>query len=155
MTPMKKDDLSPEHRDWLVESRADNQRTALGLFKLLEKYPNKIKSRGFTKTAQTLIAVCFSLWRAAFLADKTGKREAVFDDAKTFLGKLIVDNAINYSQDRNAREWTFNYYANNAQDGLHTLAERWTPVDKALTAETKAPKGTTFYQHRWNRHHSF
>jgi hypothetical protein len=47
---------------------------------------------------QIPVGICFSLWRAAFLADKTGQGTAVFASAKDFLGKILVDNAINYTQ---------------------------------------------------------
>jgi hypothetical protein len=122
---VKADDLSPVHLAWLVESRAINQRGALKLFRLLEKHPDKMKSSDLSMVAQNLVAVCFSLWRAAFLADKTGTRHAVLQDARTFLGKMLTDNAITYPQDRSAREWTFNYYMNNAKDCLMHLSDRW------------------------------
>lgn len=96
--------------------------------------------------------MCFSLWRAAFLADKTGKRHAVVEHAKTFLGKMIIDNAITYPQDRNAREWTFNYYTDNAKGGLLTLAKRWNSVGAVLAAKRKVPKESTTSQRRWNRY---
>ena len=121
---MKQDDLSLGHLGWLVKSRAANQLAALKLFKLFEKHPNKMKGTELSRTAQRLVAVCFSLWRAAFLADKTGSRDAVFEDARTFLGKMLIDNAITYPQDRSAREWTFNYYMGNAKDGLVALSKR-------------------------------
>jgi hypothetical protein len=150
---VKTDDLSPEHLTWLVKSRAANQQSALRLFDLFERYPKRISGRDFSKTAQILVAVCFSLWRAAFLADKTGKRHAVVEHAKTFLGKMIIDNAITYPQDRNAREWTFNYYTDNAKGGLLTLAKRWNSVGAVLAAKRKVPKGSTTSQRRWNRYH--
>jgi hypothetical protein len=149
---VKKDDLSPEHLGWLVKSRAANQHAALKLFKLFEKYPDEMGGRELSRIAQTLVAVCFSLWRAAFLADKTGQRQAVVEDAKTFLGKMILDNAITYPQDRAAREWTFNYYTGNAKEGLLTLAKRWGTVGAVLDARRDA-KGSTTPQRRWNRYH--
>jgi hypothetical protein len=149
---MKQDDLSPAHLEWLVKSRAANQQAAIKLFKLFEKYPEKMKSRELSQTAQDLVSVCFSLWRAAFLADKTGKRHLVLADAKSFLGKLLIDNAIAYTQDRSAREWTFNYYMNNARDGLLRLSEKWKIVGNTLSNPKKVTKGTTLPQRRWNRH---
>jgi hypothetical protein len=153
---MKQDDLTPTHLEWLVESRSRNQRTALELFKLFESYPNRAKSKTFNKTSQILVAVCFSLWRAAFLADKTGMRHAVFEDARAFLAKMLTDNAITYPQDRSAREWTFNYYMNNAKDGLLDLSNQWEEVKSVLSAHKKVRKGTTSSQRRWDRHqHAF
>lgn len=119
---MKTDDLTPSHLEWLVESRAVNQRASLKLFKLFEKYPGRMKSKELSQAAQNFVGISFSLWRAAFLADKTGKRHAVFEDARAFLGKMLTDNAITYPQDRSAREWTFNYYMSNAKEGLLHLS---------------------------------
>jgi len=150
---VKTDDLSPEHLSWLVRSRSANQQAALRLYDLFEKYPKRMRGRDLSRTAQTLVAVCFSLWRAAFLADKTGQRHAVVEHAKNFLGKMIIDNAITYPQDRNAREWTFNYYTDNAKGGLLTLAKRWSSVGAVLAKRRKVPKGSTTPQRRWNRYH--
>ena len=151
---MKKDDLSPAHLEWLVKSRAANQLAALKLFKLLEKYPDKMKSKELSHIAQNLVAVCFSLWRAAFLADKVGTRHAVLEDARAFLGKMLTDNAITYPQDRGAREWTFNYYMNNAKDNLLHLSKHWETIETVLSSKKKVIKGdgTTLSRRRWNRH---
>lgn len=96
--------------------------------------------------------ILHSLWRAAFLADKTGKRHAVFEDARAFLGKMLTDNAITYPQDRSAREWTFNYYMSNAKEGLLHLSRRWKAVEKVLSMKQKVVRGTTSSQRRWDRH---
>ena len=66
---------------------------------------------------------------------------------------MIIDNAITYPQDRNAREWTFNYYTDNAKGGLLTLAKRWNSVGAVLDAKRKVPKGSTTSQRRWNLYH--
>src|SRR3954465_12455575 len=87
----KKDNLTPEHLEWLVESRAANQRAALRLFNVIEKNSKRGKKKEFLRKVQLLVAACFSLWRAAFLADKTGNRHAVLADARAFLGKMLTD----------------------------------------------------------------
>jgi hypothetical protein len=165
MAASKADDLSPEHLKWLVSSRAANQQAALELFNLFEQYPEKLKSAGLSRKAQSLVAVCFSLWRAAFLADRTGMRKAVFEDAKLFLGKMLIDNAITYPQDRGAREFTFNYYMTNATEGLLRFAEQhWPQIDLILNTKWSALKkkklvaalATTLPQRRWDKvEHAF
>lgn len=45
------------------------------------------------------------------------------DDAEQYLGKIILDNAIGYLQDRNAREWTWHYYLNNARYRLEKISK--------------------------------
>ncbi len=65
--------------------------------------------------AKTLVSIGFSLWRAAFLADKSGEREETDDHATYFLGEMLETNAINFLQDKNARGFTFNYYLANVR----------------------------------------
>lgn len=149
----KTDNLEYEHLQWLVNSRTANQKSALSLHLVLEENSQAIKkSKELSTKAQILVAVCFSLWRAAFLADKTGIREAVLQDARAFLGKMLTDNAITYPQDRASREWTFNYYMNSAKDSLLNLADEWPAIEHTLSASRKASKGTTVSSRRWDRH---
>jgi len=56
------------------------------------------------------------------LADKSGKKALSLKSAVEFLEILIADNSIGYPQDKKHREWTFNYYANNARFTLMDLA---------------------------------
>jgi hypothetical protein len=114
-----------EHLKWAIESRAKNQQSALRLLRLFEEYEDKWKTKHWTSAAQELLSVTFSLWRAAFLADKTAKRAALFSHATDFLEKMIEDNAISYTQDRKCNEWTFNYYTWNASAALKTLHKSW------------------------------
>jgi len=86
-----------------------------------------------------LIAVSFSLWRAAFLADKTSKRSEVFEHGRTFLEKIIEDNAISYPQDKHSREWTFNYYTRNARSSLQQLAQFWKDAAPEYEGKKRTP----------------
>ena len=95
------------------------------LLVLFHKYESTWKTKKFSRAAQDLIAVSFSLWRAAFLAEKTGKRSIVFEHGRTFLEKVIEDNAISYPTDKGSLEWTFNYYTRNARSSLQQLAQFW------------------------------
>ena len=105
---LKKDDISPSHLQWLVDSRTANQNAALKLYTLLCDHSEQMVTKEWFAKAQHLVAACFSLWRAAFLADKGVKRSEVQAHARTFLAKILVDNAITYPQDRSTRNWTFN-----------------------------------------------
>ncbi|MGC3980770.1 MAG: hypothetical protein QM808_05870 [Steroidobacteraceae bacterium] len=122
-SPTKLPNLS--HLEWAVESRARNQRSAVRLLRLFTEHEALWKTQRWSRAAQDLLSVSFSLWRAAFLADKSGQRKAVFADGRDFLEKIIEDNAISYPQDRKCREWTFNYYTRNARAALQVLAEYW------------------------------
>jgi hypothetical protein len=114
-----------QHLQWLIESRHRNQRSALRLRSLLKDYEKQWKTKDLSAAAQELTSISFSLWRAAFLADKTGKRSAVYSHAFQFLERVIEDNAITYAQDKVWREWTFNYYTRAARLSLEYLNRRW------------------------------
>ena len=124
------------HLEWAISSRAANQQSCLTLLKLFDDYPEQWSSIGMSVAAQNLVSVGFSLWRAAFLADKTGRRTEVFSHGRDFLEKMIEDNAIAYVQDKKSQEWTFNYYTRNARFALERLAHKWpkrVPMYKAKT----------------------
>jgi len=149
----KSDNLQQNHVEWLIASRAANQRATLDLYVLLDAHSERIgKQTGLTKKAQLLGAVSFSLWRAAFLADKSGIRKAVLADTASFLGKMLTDNAITYAQDRASREWTFDYYMNAATDSLLKLDADWPGIKDTLSSPQKVTKGTTVSSRRWDRH---
>lgn len=149
----KIDTLTPEHLKWVVDSRYANQRAAVRLFNLFETHLTKVRSKRFSTISQRMVSVCFSLWRAAFLSDKTGKRSAVVDDAKAFLGKMLTDNAITYPQDRSTREWTFNYYIANAESVLLKLSANWKEIQDKISEPRKRSKTKTVSMTRWNRYH--
>lgn len=150
---VKQDFPDHAHIDWLIRSREANQRASLQLHKLIDAHLIGSKPvKSLSTKAQVLTAVCFSLWRAAFLADKTGVHEATIKHAHEFLGKMLTDNAITYPQDRASREWTFNYYMEAAKSGLLILAKTWADVGDTLSAKKKVAKGTTAPSRRWDRH---
>lgn len=114
--------------EWTVRSRAKNQVCAVKLLGIFEKYEDRWKTKQWSRAAQELTAVAFSLWRAAFLADKTNKRAEVFKHGRLFLERLIEDNAISYPQDKTSREWTFNYYTRNARYALKSMTQNWPAI---------------------------
>ena len=112
-----------DHLDWAIRSRANNQLCCLRLLRTFETYEELWKTQNRSRAAQELIAIAFSLWRAAFLAEKDGSRKLVLKHGRDFLCKLVEDNAISYPQDKSAREWTFNFYTRNARYSLLFLSE--------------------------------
>jgi hypothetical protein len=130
---------TPAHLEWVIEGRAKNQRAALDLYDMVKNHTPKIRKLNLSDDVQDLAAIAFSLWRAVFLADRKGKIEAKLADAEYFLGKMLTDNAIAFTQDRTAREWTFNYYIDNAWYRLNRLDR------KKLTP----PKGEGTSRNRW------
>jgi hypothetical protein len=120
------------------------------MLELLRDHPRIDKTTHFQ--AERLLGVCFSLWRAAFLADRTGKRTKIIEHAQEFLERMLVDNAITYPQDRVTREWTFNYYLRSARDSLFVLAEDFAQVSDAIDASTDDDADLTSPQLRWTKH---
>jgi hypothetical protein len=119
------DDLNEEHLKWLVQSRSTNQDVTLKLYSVIKNNAASIEVNiGFAQLAQELAAVAFSLWRAVFLSDLTEDVENQMIDVQRFLGTLISHNAIAYQQDRASREWTFQYYLNNARERLLAMARQ-------------------------------
>lgn len=134
--PTKASPTKHEHLEWAVTSRARNQVACLRLLRLFDDDPDYWKTKKPSRVAQELVGIGFSLWRAAFLAEKTGKRADVFSHGRDFLARVIEDNAIGYAQDKNSREWTFNYYTRNARNSLEFLRTIWgegVPEYKGLT----------------------
>jgi|GEM_PF-1873136 len=114
-----------KHLEWVVQSRHSNQLCALKLLSLFYEHEERWKTKKLSRAAQDLSAVAFSLWRAAFLAEKSGRRASVFEHGKTFLERVVEDNAISYPQDKKSFEWTFNYYTRNARSSLTILHQYW------------------------------
>jgi hypothetical protein len=128
-TTPRVDDVNPKHLKWLVKSRAENQKVTLELYLIMTRNAATIEqSIEFTSLAQELAAVAFSLWRAVFLSDLTEDVEKQMLDVRRFLGALISHNAIAYQQDRGSREWTFQYYLNNARNRLLDIARQASPA---------------------------
>ena len=151
------------HLEWLVRSRERNQAAALKVFKLFEDHSKSIKHFDNAALAEALVAISFSLWRAAFLADKSGAKGKSLDDAGVFLGKMLHDNAINYPQDRASHEWTFNYYVSNAHfrfpiltkhakwpDFLNDKPKFQTPKERWEYYQTKLEKAVELFEKRLN-----
>lgn len=114
---MPKAPLTPEDAQWLVESRKRNQSSSAKLYRLLREYPElTAKTKGEIRyDAQTLVAVAFSLWRALFLSGRSASGTETAQHAELFLAEILENNAINFTQDRNSQNWTFNYYMANAR----------------------------------------
>ena len=128
--PKSRQEYVPQNHDdleWLVKCRAENHSNSLALYKVLTDNATFLrlkKNSRFASNGISMVAISFSLWRAVFLTDRTGALEHRFEDAWSFLGTLISDNTITYTQDKNSREWTFNYYINNARYRLEAIANK-------------------------------
>jgi len=135
----KKSSEKQDHVDWLVKHRAENQRTSAKLYRLLRENPRQLKRKAVGSHAQILISIAFSLWRSAFLSDKTGKFKDTVAGAELFLEEMLMNNAIAYSQDRKSKDWTFNYYATNAWHRIQDYYAKY-PALKRDTMTMSPPK---------------
>lgn len=136
------------HLEWALASRSGNQTSSLKLLRLFYDHEGAWKTQKLARAAQDLTAVAFSLWRAAFLADKTGRRIEVFNDGRKFLEKLIEDNSIAYVQDKASAEWTFNYYTRNARSSLEMLHKYWLGVVPRYEGKKRNAKERWDYCHQ-------
>jgi hypothetical protein len=137
----KEETPTPEHLKWVIEGRARNQTASLKLYSMMLDYKEQIRKKKLATDAQDLAAVCFSLWRAVFLADRTGKLQNKMTDVEHFVAKMLTDNAIAFAQDRGAREWTFNYYIDNALFRLEKLQKYWSPLKNVpLKPSNRTPR---------------
>ena len=111
-----------EHLEWLVDRRSEVQETLLALYKYVGKPPT-----GHPAVTDYLIYAAFSLWRAVFLAGSDRDWDSVFKGQKEFLAKLVEDNSISYSDDKNLSAWTVGYYLNVAKFCVLAAAQHITP----------------------------
>lgn len=138
----KADDFSTEHFEWLVTCRSRNQRSTLTLYKIIEANEQKISQNVvYRLLAQDLTAVAFSLWRAVFLSDLKGDFGDQLASAKQFLQTLIAHNTILYQTDFSTREWTFEYYLDNALFRLRAISEG--PKPEILPRDQIGPVATS------------
>ncbi|MDF0645519.1 MAG: hypothetical protein P0111_15920 [Nitrospira sp.] len=104
--------LQEHDLEWLVRNRSTIQALLLELWKEFPEAPSAGSKPG--TVLQLLVGATFSLWRAAFLAESPRDWQEHASHAKKFLSIVVKDNAITYSQEREARFWTVGYYLNNA-----------------------------------------
>jgi len=111
---------------------------------LLKEHSDELDQFAFG--THTLVAISFSLWRSAFLSDKTGFKEDTNEGAINFLSEMLQNNAIAYNQERGVKDWTFNYYAANGKYRLEDLAQAW---PKWRMGELTPPRGEQTPKNRW------
>ena len=117
----------PDNFGWLIKARVLNQEVLLRLYRFA-KAPDKPQSDEISRSVfALLVGAGFSLWRAAFLGDATREPSKITEDAIKLLERLVRDNAVNYPQDRETREWMAGYYIKNA---IWRLLMAWQFLEK-------------------------
>lgn len=101
----------------LIERRGKNQDSLarLLIFVAKKKADQNWKSDDHKRLFAYLVGSAYSLWRAAFLTDAKRNWAEILEDAEKLLLRLIRDNAVAYTQERETREWMSGYYLNNAR----------------------------------------
>jgi hypothetical protein len=116
-----------DHFGWLIGARSDSQSLLLRLYRFGHGVSNLEDHETARRLYAHLVGAAFSLWRAAFLSDSTRQwREILRGNrgALKFLEKVLRDNAINYPQDRDTRDWMGGYYLNSARFRLVRVRQR-------------------------------
>src|SRR5438105_2695720 len=112
----------PVDFEWLVARRCDVQRFLFDLHKV--GCDNRFAQLETQRAVfEILIGVSFALWRSVFLLDLERPRDKVTSLGLSFLERLIRDNAIGYSQERDTRDWSGGYYLNDAYLRLRLINE--------------------------------
>ena len=131
----------PEVQDykWLVESRSKIQYFLLELYTFLRANRSTLEQRQVERSVFGLfVGSGFSLWRAVFLAGPARGWSDVLKHAERFLEIVVRDNAINYPQDRETREWTVGYYLNNARFRVVQMETKLVQLVGSATVEELA-----------------
>jgi hypothetical protein len=131
---MKLNDM--EFAEWLVPQRSKVQAQLLRLYQLMDEVKDRQKlfesDREWT-ALQLLIGAGFSLWRAVFQAQSDLDHSLNFDEAKKFLELIILDNAVNYRDEK--KSWSFGYYLNNAKFRLVRVFDAKLLIDPNVNPE--------------------
>jgi hypothetical protein len=104
------------YTDWLIESRHKVQRLMADLYNFSKQHPALAERENSDRLVYGhLVAIAFSLWRAAFLADKSRDWSDVFPNLEKALEKLITDNSFLYPDEKASGSWSVTYYLQNAR----------------------------------------
>jgi len=151
---MAKGPPEAEHLVWVIKGRASNQAKSLELYRLLNEHSAVLAkpSHRLRFYVQELLGISFSLWRAVFLADRTGDRDLKIEDARGFLGAMLTDNAISFVTDRKYNEWTFNHYIENARFRLEKIADGEYPPAPFAPKDIQVKAGKDLGTRKWERY---
>jgi hypothetical protein len=107
--------LTPAFADWLLSRRSDIQRLMADLYFFSKGKPDLDRPETNALIYGHLVAIAFSLWRAAFLAANSRDWEKTFKNIEPFLNKLIKDNSFLFPDEKTSGSWMVTYYLQNAR----------------------------------------
>jgi hypothetical protein len=101
----------------MVRARSKIQTELIEILKFKRTYEERLKASAFIRVTGLLTSAAFSLWRAAFLfSHEAGQHEDYLKNVETFLTKVITDNTIGFSDDKNT--WSLWHYIGVARSSL-------------------------------------
>jgi hypothetical protein len=121
--------LTSEFADWLLSRRADIQRFMVNLRFFSDGKPDLSRPESNGLIYGHLVAIAFSLWRAAFLAAHPRDWETTFGNINPFLTKLITDNSFLFPDEKDSGSWMVTYYLQNARLRLLHASKHLKDVD--------------------------
>lgn len=120
-----------EHLKWAIEQRAEVQHTLLALYSFTSRRQGDHLDTFERRLLDSLIGAAFSLWRAVFLAETSREIVEIHESQVAFLEKVVSDNAITYTDDKNNRAWSVEYYLENAKFRLTQAVFQLDHVNKS------------------------
>ncbi len=120
------DEPSRAAAEWMQTARMRIGQMLLDLYEIHRLHAEHLKTQAeLERIAGLLTGISLALWRSAFLiywVDETeAKSRDIVEGQKEILLCLVRDNAVNYPQDRGARDWTSGFYVNCALDRVNKL----------------------------------
>jgi hypothetical protein len=115
---MKSDDKQPPlvFLERLVKQRNRVQDILLTLCKLVREHEKELaQNERHNAIFQLLVGTSFSLWRAIVLAGEHFEPEAALTGSRKLLNKVVSDNTITFSDEKEARRWMSGFYVSNIQ----------------------------------------
>jgi hypothetical protein len=117
--------MNKNDHKWLISRRKKIQTLLSELYWLKKNYPLLYKKPLERSQFGLFVGAAFSLWRAAFLVDAKRDWKVILEKAEDVLRLVVEDNAINYQQDKEKRNWVVGFYLNNARYRLRRVYDKF------------------------------
>lgn len=101
----------------MVRARTKIQNELIELLGFKQAHEEYFQASKYLRILGLLGSIGFSLWRAAFLFGyEEGQHDSYISNVETFVTKIITDNAITFSDDKNV--WSLWHYIGVARSSL-------------------------------------
>jgi hypothetical protein len=99
---------------WQIGARKQISQLMLRQWNLLKEKQHFTDKQDFYQMAR-MTQTAFSLWRSAFLTNVRNTEGDILQKSKEFLERILVTNAVGFSDELGNRDLTAAYYNNNAK----------------------------------------